>query len=238
MHGPAIELQKKQPANRLIKLMVDNLTKLRSLVDELLDIQKLEAQKMKPAIVRGDVSGYLRMLVESFSSLAESKKVDLTLVQHQKSFIGFYDEQMLLKIVNNLMSNALKFTPSEGRVEVNVTINENPARLSFSVTNSGEAIEEVQLTRIFDRFYKGSNGDYEGTGIGLALVKELAVVLKGEVSASSSKTEGTCFQVSLPIDKESWKDSPVGESQQLVAKESIVTADVPQDSIHSSRDTD
>lgn len=235
MHGPAIELQNDQPGNRLIKLMVDNLTKLRSLVDELLDIQKLEAQKMKPTIVRGDVSGYLRMLVESFSSLAESKKVNLQLVQHQKSFMGCYDEQMLLKIVNNLMSNALKFTPSEGSVRVDVAINENPARLNFSVTNSGEEIEEGQLSRIFDRFYKGSNGNYEGTGIGLALIKELATVLKGEVSASSSQAEGTCFQVSIPIDEGSWKDYSIGDSQeQRPARKNLISTEATIDIVPPS----
>ena len=70
----------------------------------------------------------------------------------------------------------------------------------------------------------------------MALVKELAVVLKGEVAASSSQAEGTCFQVSIPIDEESWQDYPVGESQQRLAKENIVNTDVPRDTTQSSSD--
>lgn len=206
MQGPALELLKKNPGERLINLMVNNLTKLRSLVDELLDIQKLEAKKMIPEIVKGDVPSYLRLLVDSFSSLAESKEVDLSLEQNREAFAGCYDEQMLLKIINNLMSNALKFTPKGGYVKVEVLYAEDPELVKISVKNSGQHIDEEHLPLIFDRFYKGSNGAFEGTGIGLALVKELTTVLKGDITIESEAGKDTTFLLSLPLGEEHWSN--------------------------------
>ena len=218
MYGPAHELSKKYPKEKFASLLTNNLKKLKSLVDELLDIHKLEAKKMEPEIMTGDIASHLRLLILSFSSLAESKNILLKIEEDKPTFEGFYDQKMLVKIINNLMSNALKFTPEGGHITVNVGYNENPNRLNLSISNSGAGIDEEHLPHIFERFFQGKNAGSEGTGIGLALVKELIIVLKGNIRVESKAKESTTFYIELPIDRSHWAD-------QISTEEAIIVSE-------------
>ncbi|WP_165899476.1 ATP-binding protein [Roseivirga ehrenbergii] len=221
MYGPAHELSKKYPQEKFVTLLTNNLSKLKNLVNELLDIHKLEAKKMKPEIIKGDIAAHLRLLVLSFSSLAESKKITLKIEESEAEFEGFYDQRMLVKIINNLMSNALKFTPEDGHILVKVGYLNNPNRLNLSITNSGNGIDDEHLPHIFERFYQGKNASSEGTGIGLALVKELVNVLKGEVRVESKQKQSTTFYIELPIDRNHW-------GNQISSEEAIIIPSIPE----------
>lgn len=103
---------------------------------------------------------------------------------------------------------------------------ETPDRVEISVTNSGSEIEKDHLPLVFDRFYKGSNGAFEGTGIGLALVKELIAVLKGEVMADSGAGDGTTFRVSLPLGDEYWENITEQEVDHTLAREKRLSEEI------------
>ncbi|MCE7993296.1 MAG: response regulator [Roseivirga sp.] len=212
MYGPAQELLKKYPDEKMTGLLADNLSKLRGLVDELLDIQKLEAGKMTPVIIKGDVGSQLRLLISSFDSLAESKGVSLSLKQSHDHFKGCYDEQMLSKIVNNLLSNAIKFTPKGGEIRCLVDFNEKSQQLVFTVSNTGSRISGDQLLRVFDRFYQVEQTGHSGSGVGLALVRELVTLLKGDIKVSSNDLE-TSFSLELPLNAGLWPTQEINETE-------------------------
>ncbi len=212
MYGPAQELLKKYPDEKMTGLLAENLSKLKVLVDELLDIQKLEAGKMTPAIIKGDVAREVKLLISSFDSLAQSKGVSLSLKQSHDHFQGCYDRQMLSKIVNNLLSNAIKFTPEDGTIRCVVDFNERSEVFSFAISNSGSRITEDQLLRVFDRFYQVGQTGHTGSGVGLALVKELVTLLKGDIQVSSDDHE-THFRLQLPLNVGLWPVQEINETQ-------------------------
>ena len=230
--SPIQELIIKYPSDTLLPIMYRNAQRLLTLINQLLDISKLEAGRMKVEMSEENISKYLKTLTSSFISLAESKQINFQFIQNQNDVIAYFDKDKLDKIITNLLSNAFKFTPDGGNVSVKVkysptsnptptlpdgegvTLAHSPAGrvgvglVQIEVSDTGLGIEETHLAKIFDRFYQinsSQSRNYEGTGIGLALVKELIDVLKGDITVNSKKNVGTVFKLSLPIDYNTWK---------------------------------
>ncbi len=183
---------------------------LLKLVNEMLDLSKLESGKMSLQLVQGDVIIFLRYIVESFHSLAESQKKQLHFLSEIDSLNIAYDPEKIRQIVANLLSNALKFTLEKGNIYISVNENSSPgeeAKSSFviKVKDTGIGIPEDQMQYIFDRFYQSDNSTTRktgGTGIGLALTKELVKLMEGEISVKSPPTganNGSEFTVILPF---------------------------------------
>ncbi|WP_428665806.1 ATP-binding protein [Runella sp.] len=216
--GPLTDLKKKYPQEGIIPLMQRNLGRLQTLINQLLDLSKLEAGKMEPHIQKGDLSQYLNQLFASFESLAQSKKI---IFQHEQGKLpqeAYYDADKLEKIITNLLSNAFKFTPTGGRIHVRADYNER--RFTLQIKDWGIGIAAERLPLIFDRFYQADTGnrrDYEGTGIGLALVKELVEVLRGHITVESQVGQGTVFTVKIPYDQATWQQHliPDPESKEI-----------------------
>lgn len=193
------------------QLMYRNAQRLLQLINQLLDISKLEAGKVKLEVIQGDIVQYLRAIVFSFSSLAESRRIALNFQTEVDTLRAFFDKDKLEKIVSNLLSNAFKFTPEEGTINVQVSLpkgnaSEEPADwIEIVVQDSGIGIPAERVSRIFDRFYQvdGSHTrEREGTGIGLALTKELIALHHGEINVSSEIGKGTRFTIRLPLSEE------------------------------------
>lgn len=198
--SPLRDLQKEFPQRSLFRVMVQNAERLLSLINQLLDLSKLEAGKMEVQWQQGDLPPFLKYVFASFESLAQNKNILFQYQQNQTRHMGRFDADKLEKIVTNLLSNAFKFTPENGRVEVRVDYSDR--ELVLKVRDFGIGIPPERLPLIFDRFYQGesaSHRDYEGTGIGLALVKELVEVLQGSIYVESKPQTGTVFTVHLPI---------------------------------------
>ncbi|MFN2440703.1 MAG: sensor histidine kinase, partial [Chitinophagaceae bacterium] len=123
----------------------------------------------------------------------------------EQTQIAFFDKDKLEKIVSNLLTNAFKYTPEQGTVSVNVDIEDK--RLRFSVEDNGPGIAKKELDKIFDRFYQVEGTEDKGSGIGLALVKELVDLYRGQISVSSEPGKGCRFKVTLPIDKSLFKEN-------------------------------
>ena len=220
--------------------------RLLNLINQILDLSKLESGRMTLKVSCTDVTQFLKGIVQSFASLAERNKIALKLHTDNESATGYVDNDKLEKIVTNLLSNAFKFTPEGGTVEVNVSLrgdsrseamettkqsrlserNEiaSPASrrvrnygsatggIQVKIFNSGAGIPPDQLDKIFDRFYQADESytkDSEGTGIGLALTKELVEAHHGELRVKSEMNKGITFTVWLPIERKHFKPEEI-----------------------------
>jgi two-component system, sensor histidine kinase ChiS len=214
------EKGKLQVANR-------NAKRLLTLINELLDLSKLEAGSMELAASRQNMVSFLKSLFFSFESLAAGKNIELVFESEADHIPVSFDPDKMEKVIYNLVFNALKFTPANGRITVSVCI-EQDHEVVIRVKDTGIGIPEDRITHVFDRFYQvdaSSTRDYEGTGIGLALTRELVLLHKGEITANSKEGVGSEFIIFLPLDNnESAKKYEAGESN----RNNIVTERLDQ----------
>lgn len=204
IEGPINELNKKYPDEGLFKLIKPNVKRLRQLMYQILDVQKLEAGKVNFNIHKEDLAKYFRLHIFSFESLAASYGIKMEFEQNFDQFQAFFDKDKFDKIIDNLISNAIKYNNKGGKVKVKVVYQENPKRVTLKVSDTGFGISQEDLPQIFDRFFQVNQNNSEGTGVGLSLVKELVSALKGTIDVESVEKEGTSFLVSIPVDKETW----------------------------------
>jgi signal transduction histidine kinase/DNA-binding response OmpR family regulator len=177
--------------------------KLNRLVNQLLDLSSIEAGKMKLKTSRQDLIPIVEHAVLAFHSFAERKKISLKFGPKQKEIFFFLDKDKLDKILNNVLSNALKFTPGGGCV--NVEVEKNKDSVEISISDTGIGIPKEQLDKIFDRFYQvdqNISSEIQGTGVGLSLTKELVELHKGKILVDSEEGKGSTFKIVLPLGKD------------------------------------
>lgn len=204
------------------------------LINQILDLAKLDSNKIEMHYVCGDVLLYLRYIAESIHSYANSMNVILKMESTSSEIIMDYDPERLMQIVHNLLSNAIKFSPSGGKVILFAGLTElhGQSFISIRVSDNGPGIPKEDLIRVFDRFYQVS--DHEtfhpgGTGIGLSLTKELVKILGGEITVNSTVGVGSEFQVLLPVtQKAEWKNEKIPLKK--TAKLPDFSSDAPKDS--------
>lgn len=187
-----------------LQLIHRNSRNLLRLINQLLDLSKLDAGKLKLHMVQRDLVAYLQYLTESFYSMAEDKDIRLTCYSEEESLWMDYDEEKIQHIVYNLLSNAIKFTPEKGKVIIHIRKKEQveSPQLELKVKDTGPGIAADQLPHIFERFYQADDSSTrkgEGTGIGLALTKELIELMEGSIQVESTLGKGTTFLIRLPI---------------------------------------
>ncbi|HEY1056515.1 MAG TPA: ATP-binding protein, partial [Emticicia sp.] len=212
LSAPLSDFSKKYPNEPMFGVMQRNLVRLQNLINQILDLSKLEAGKMKPQIQEGDLAVFIRHLQASFESLAQSKHISFEYDKSINTYIACFDADKLEKIVSNLLSNAFKFTPEKGKITIKTSYSNKD--FTLTIQDSGIGIAAERLPFIFDRFYqvedstslKSYTRNYEGTGIGLALVKELVDVLKGRIQVESTAGVGTMFTVTIPTDRNTWRE--------------------------------
>ena len=171
------------------------------LVNQMLDLSKLEAGAMPVRLIRADINMYIRFITELFRSVAASAKISLNYTPCEPSPVIDYDPEKLMQIVSNLISNALKFTQQTGRVEVSTVMTEHN-EFEIRVSDNGTGIPESFLPSVFDRFSRGEAcfpNITPGSGLGLALTKELVILLGGTIRAESVLGSGSEFVVALPV---------------------------------------
>jgi signal transduction histidine kinase/ligand-binding sensor domain-containing protein/DNA-binding response OmpR family regulator len=186
-----------------VQVALSNAQRLLGLVDQLLDVARLSAGRLTLRLRRGDVTAALRQRVEAFLPLAERRGIELSLAAPAEPVEVRIDEVQIEKVFDNLLGNALKFTPRGGRVEVAVTA--LPDRVEIAVRDSGPGIPADQLERIFERFYQveaTTERRWPGAGIGLALARQLAELHGGTITVASTEGKGACFTVTLRRDRD------------------------------------
>ncbi len=184
-----------------IKMIRRNAEGLLDLVNQILDLRKLQAGKLQLHFQRADVISYTHYILEAFRFWAEAQDVELKLETTSAAIEMDFDPEKLLRILQNLISNALKFTDAGGQVTLAIQASE--PNVSFLVQDTGKGIAPEHLATIFDRFFQSQEAQediqaQEGTGIGLALVNELVKVWDGQIEVQSKVGEGTSFRIQLP----------------------------------------
>lgn len=173
---------------------------LLNLVNQMLDLAKLESGKLSLLLVQADVVHYLRYVAASFHSFAQHKNIELHFLPEPDSCFMDFDKDRLLHIVSNLLSNAVKFTETGGHIYVQTAV--AGERFLIKVKDTGAGIPEDKLPHIFERFYQVDDSRTrkgEGTGIGLTLVHELVKMMGGDINVKSRLGHGTEFTISLPV---------------------------------------
>jgi len=194
-------------SQKAFEIIDNNTNRLQSLIDQLLDLSKLESGKVHLSLKRGDMVKRLRSLVFSFESMAERKNISLNTQFPSEIESAFFDKDQLEKIVGNLLSNAFKYTPNNG--SVTVIVGHSLKSVTIEIIDTGKGINKDELKRVFDRFYRVEGSEEKGSGIGLSLVKELVDLHNGNLSVDSVVGKGTSFKVTLPITLEGLPDSNV-----------------------------
>ncbi|UCH96162.1 MAG: response regulator [Candidatus Aminicenantes bacterium] len=208
--------------NRL-KMMLRNSQRLLTLINQLLDLSKLDSGKMNLLAAHQNIILFLKGITDSFHFLAAQNKLDLTFHTEEEDIVLYFDSEKLEKVICNLLSNAIKFTPAGGKITITVRKNHTQEEnfpsgsLEISAADTGRGIPREQLVHIFDRFYQaGVSREYDlkGSGIGLALTKELVTLHHGEIDVKSSEgseaeSSGTEFILRLPLGKEHLKPEEI-----------------------------
>jgi signal transduction histidine kinase/AraC-like DNA-binding protein len=180
-----------------------NANQLLRLINQILELRKLEAGNVSASYVQGDIITFLKYFIESFHSLAEQKNIELEFESTENPLVLDYDPEKLNHIVSNLLTNAIKFTPEGGKVRILVEAHRNitPPLYQFSVIDTGIGITQDKLPNIFDRFFQTEDKENQGkggVGVGLSLVHELVKLLKGNINVQSLPGQGTIIKVMLP----------------------------------------
>lgn len=197
-------------SRELLQMVQRNALSLQQLVGSILDFRKIQNGKMELSLSRFDLPEALQQWTGDFAMTAQRKKIQLHLdTSHFSSADVVADKEKLARIVFNLLSNALKYTPAGGFIHVSLA--DEGERLRIEVKDSGKGIDKEELTKVFERFFQ-AKGAASGTGIGLALVKSFVELHHGEVRVESEPGKGTCFIVLLPRQQEGFVEEPQSEA--------------------------
>lgn len=226
-----------------------NSNNLLNLVTQILDLRKLEVGKIQLKLIQGNVIPYINYIIESFTSLAESKKIELQFYAGQRELWMDYDPEKILRIVSNLLSNAIKFTPEGGIVSIHASAKTTGASAAFLLTvrDTGTGISPEQLPYIFDRFYQvksekdlQAGSESGGAGIGLALSQELIKLMGGKISVESTLGKGTTFTVMIPVSRRAEKSNELelmSEKVTRLASPDLVVANTLDTTIVPEQET-
>ncbi|MEO6150481.1 MAG: response regulator [Mucilaginibacter sp.] len=204
--GPANQLLHKQvetpeQEHNYLRAITRNSKKLLNIVNELLDLGKLEAGKLSLKLKPVALAPFINVVYQSFMSAADYKKIDYKLTCHiDNKLLVQLDQERFEKISNNLIGNAIKFTPGGGAVTVLAAV--TGVAIDFSVSNTGMGIHPDDLPYIFDRYYQGRRPHQEsegGTGIGLAIAREFTELMGGTLTIDNTWGEGSTFKINIPF---------------------------------------
>ena len=198
-----------------------NTTRLLQLVNQLLDLSKLESGSLTLKASSKELLSFLKPIVDAFQSLAEVKMVRLSLDFQVAPISMYIDSEKLDKIINNLLSNAFKFTPSGGQVIVSTRSFSPSDRfpegyVEIQVKDTGIGISKEHLPKVLNRFYQVDSSqtrEYEGTGIGLSITKEFVELHRGELTINSELGVGTWVIVRLPLGKNHLRENEIAEGE-------------------------
>ncbi|MGB5169956.1 MAG: ATP-binding protein [Eudoraea sp.] len=188
-----------------------NTKRLLSLLDQLLDLSKIDSGALQLQLEKGFPTQMLAAWSDSFSYLAKQKKIEFEILASDKAKKGWFDRDALEKIMVNLLGNAIKYTPENGKIEVNISMPKE--HINFYVRNTGKGMTKQQMKSIFDRFYQ-SDRFSDGVGIGLSLVKELTELHKGTITVSQEADQWTTFSVNLSVKKSKFKNAKFIEASE------------------------
>lgn len=191
--------------NQRLQIISNNVKRLSRIVFELTTVRNKEFEKIRLFVTKNNLNEELNNISLSFKEQARFKNIDFTVNCPQNLSEVYCDIDKFEHIIYNLLSNAFKFTPKEGNIQVIAIPINNKNSIKISISDSGSGIPKEELENIFTLFYQCETGKQsKGTGIGLALTKELIDIHRGKIEVDSSPNEGTTFSITFPITKEAY----------------------------------
>lgn len=196
-----------------------NAARLQRLIDQLLDLIKIESGFMNLSVTKGNVKNFVESITRLFEPMAEAEKISFHIHYELSSEEAWIDWDKLDKILYNLLSNAIKFTRHDGRIQVRVTdqVYDENRYLQIEVIDTGCGIPPDQQNKVFTMFYQGDkeNTGEHGTGIGLALTKQLVQIHRGDINLDSIPGKGCRFAISLPVYKSAFTADEIQEQNKV-----------------------
>lgn len=212
-------LREKEPKYKAqYALMEINIQRSVRLLQQVLETTKSQDGRLRLLVSNGDVMAYIRNTARTIIPLMAQKHLHFSIKCQPESMMGWIDTDKLDKIIFNLLSNAAKYTTGEnGLIELNVRTNSHYDKVIIEVKDNGSGIPKSRQKHLFELFY---DGEYRrlntmGTGLGLALTRELVFLNNGNISFESEEGKGTTFTIVLPINKESFEDSQIDEENKV-----------------------
>lgn len=200
------------------KLALRNSNRLLKLVNQILDISKVESGTMELKVSEVDLVQLIKSIIQAFGSLAEQRQVSVTQSYFEDNIPVFVDKDSIEKVIVNILSNAFKFTPVSGKISM--IIKEEKDQIQIELKDSGRGVESNKLVHIFDRFYQtdeSNTANQVGTGIGLALAKELIELHKGTIRAESKPGLGLNIIITLKKGHDHFDEHQFAEEGKEVA---------------------
>lgn len=207
---------------KLLKIIDRNARNLLGLVNQLLDFRKLEVHGMRYNPSYGDIIDFLNKVIADFEDSFSGKNIEFVFLHETDQFMLYFDNDKLQKVMMNLLSNALKFTPEHGAVTVKLNLDESKDIVSISVVDTGCGINRYEIDKVFVRFFQSEHSKKHGitgSGIGLNLALEMVQLHNGTIQVESEEGAGATFTVSLPVEK---SDRLVGMEEEQIAVEEKV----------------
>lgn len=204
---------------------------LLNLVNQLLNISKVRSSIEEPDWRTGDIVAFIRMIVENLQIIAQQKHLNLIFASRQSFIQVDFVPEYFRKIMHNLLSNALKYTPKGG--DIFVTATQEKDNVVIQIADSGKGIDKQDLPHIFETFYQGNNSCMDmGTGVGLSLAKQMVETMGGEITVKSAIGKGSVFVVKLPLKHGSsqWQKWSPGEAD----KSTIPAVTAPDPVLHEA----
>ena len=212
-------LREKEPSNEQdYDLMQLNIERMVRLLQQILETSKSQSGELKLLVAQGDVMQYIRQTAVCIEPLMAKKGLDFKIECEPETMMGWIDTDKLDKIIYNLLSNAAKYTDGEnGKVLLQVHTNKHYDHIIIKVSDNGIGIPPDKMKKLFRRFYDGEYRQQKtiGTGLGLALTRELVYLHGGTIECDSEEGVGTTFTVTLPINKESFSASQIDEQHRI-----------------------
>ncbi|WP_243397578.1 hybrid sensor histidine kinase/response regulator transcription factor [Flavobacterium piscis] len=197
---------------KFIQMIQRNSSRLLFLTQQLLEFRKAEYNYLEVTVKKFDLVNLIEQIAELFDEWALDKNIEYHL-EIPTTLPGWFDKDKIEKIVFNLMSNAFKYTPSNGKIDLKFYIQDKDSKkLNITITNTGKGIPKEELDSLFTQFFladtnaKETDNNMFRTGIGLAYVKKLVGVLKGEIQVTSTLNKETTFTILLPCNKEAYSE--------------------------------
>ncbi|MGQ1891471.1 ATP-binding protein [Thermophagus sp. OGC60D27] len=216
---------------RAVRIIRNNARRLLNMINQLIDLRKLDQGKLKLSVSKFDVISFIQEVIQNFQPLANQKNIEIRFFSSREKLEVWLDVDKMENIVGNLLSNAIKYS-SEGS-PVLVSVGEKENWFYIEVEDQGPGMSEEEVKNIFDRFYRSENVEKHtsGHGIGLTIVKGLTELQKGKVAIKSSKGSGTRFRLYFLSGRDHYAAGDFGNSNLADAlwKENLILEDITDD---------
>jgi len=182
---------------QFLQNIISESDRLNRLIDKILDLEKLETGKQKIYVTEGNIMQTIQNAVNPLQQLLSNKNISFTFIGSEQNVKCLYDEERIIQVVTNLVSNAIKFCDGI----ISIKVEETPEQISIHVYNNGKNVAAEDLETIFDKFYQSQNQNIKkpiGSGLGLAISRQIVELHQGKIWATNHDTEGVTFTFTLP----------------------------------------